>query len=69
MRSLLVALVAGSLVVTGAYSDDAPKQAPKVVLKSPVNPAMLIEEYHQLYSKKDYHTLYFGEIQECYETE
>ena len=35
MRSLLVALVAGSLVVTAVRSDEPAKQAPKVVLKSP----------------------------------
>ena len=35
MRSLLIATMAGLLCVTGGWSDEAPKQAPKIVLKSP----------------------------------
>jgi flavin reductase (DIM6/NTAB) family NADH-FMN oxidoreductase RutF len=41
----------------------------KIVLKSPIDPHLLAEEYGQMYPKKDYHTLYFGEILECYSTD
>ena len=41
----------------------------KIVLKAPIDPAHLAEEYNKLYPKKDYHTLFFGEIQDCYEIE
>lgn len=36
--------------------------------KALMDPAFLAEEYQKLYPQKDYHTLYFGEIKECYET-
>jgi flavin reductase (DIM6/NTAB) family NADH-FMN oxidoreductase RutF len=39
----------------------------KIVLKSAMDPALLEPEYEKLYPKKDYHTLYFGEILDCYE--
>lgn len=39
----------------------------KIVYKSAMNPAHLIADYETLYPAKDYHTLYFGEILECYE--
>lgn len=39
----------------------------KIVFKSPVNPEFLIQEYHGIYQEGDYHTLYFGEIMDCYE--
>ena len=42
----------------------------KIVFKAPMNPALLDQEYDKaLYPQKDYHTLYFGEILACYETE
>ncbi len=41
----------------------------KIVLKAAMDPAYLAEEYDDLYPKKDYHTLYFGEIQGCYQIE
>jgi flavin reductase (DIM6/NTAB) family NADH-FMN oxidoreductase RutF len=42
----------------------------KIVYKSAMNPAFLDQNYDQaIYPKKDYHTLYFGEILACYETE
>ena len=42
----------------------------KIVYKSAMNPVQLDKEYDSsLYPKKDYHTLYFGEILACYETE
>lgn len=42
----------------------------RIVFKSAMNPADLDKNYDTaLYPKKDYHTLYFGEILACYETE
>jgi flavin reductase (DIM6/NTAB) family NADH-FMN oxidoreductase RutF len=42
----------------------------KIVYKSAMNPSHLDKSYDKdLYPKKDYHTLYFGEILACYETE
>ena len=42
----------------------------KIVYKSAMNPAHLDKKYDSfLYPQKDYHTLYFGEIMACYETE
>jgi flavin reductase (DIM6/NTAB) family NADH-FMN oxidoreductase RutF len=37
-----------------------------IVYKSPLEPANLIEEYRHLYPLKDYHTIYYGEIMQCY---
>ena len=42
----------------------------KIVYRSAMDPARLDGEYDtRLYPEKDYHTLSFGEILECYETE
>lgn len=41
----------------------------KIIFKSVMDPTYLDETYDKLYPEKDYHTLYFGEIQDCYETE
>ena len=42
----------------------------KIVYKSAMNPVHLDKNYDKsLYPQKDYHTLYFGEILACYETE
>jgi flavin reductase (DIM6/NTAB) family NADH-FMN oxidoreductase RutF len=42
----------------------------KIVYKSAMNPTHLDKNYDKsLYPQKDYHTLYFGEIVACYETE
>lgn len=42
----------------------------RIVYKSAMNPAYLDKDYDKsLYPQKDYHTLYFGEIVGCYETE
>jgi flavin reductase (DIM6/NTAB) family NADH-FMN oxidoreductase RutF len=42
----------------------------KIVYKSAMNEAFLDKNYDKaLYPQKDYHTLYFGEILACYETE
>jgi flavin reductase (DIM6/NTAB) family NADH-FMN oxidoreductase RutF len=42
----------------------------KIVYKTAMNPAYLDRNYDtSLYPQKDYHTLYFGEILACYETE
>ena len=40
----------------------------KIVYKSAMDPAYLNKDYDtSLYPEKDYHTLYFGEIVDCYE--
>jgi flavin reductase (DIM6/NTAB) family NADH-FMN oxidoreductase RutF len=39
----------------------------KIVYKSAMDPSSLDAGYRQLYPKNDFHTLYFGEILECYE--
>jgi len=40
----------------------------KIVYKSAMDPAYLNKDYDTaLYPEKDYHTLYFGEIVDCYE--
>lgn len=42
----------------------------KIVYKSAMDPSHLDGDYDRsLYPEKDYHTLYFGEILECYETD
>lgn len=42
----------------------------KIVYKSAMDPAYLNKDYETaLYPEKDYHTLYFGEIVDCYEIE
>jgi flavin reductase (DIM6/NTAB) family NADH-FMN oxidoreductase RutF len=42
----------------------------KIVYKSAMDPAYLDKNYDTaLYPQKDYHTLYFGEIMACYETD
>jgi flavin reductase (DIM6/NTAB) family NADH-FMN oxidoreductase RutF len=42
----------------------------KIIYKSAMDPAHLDKGYDSaLYPKKDYHTLYFGEILACYETD
>jgi flavin reductase (DIM6/NTAB) family NADH-FMN oxidoreductase RutF len=39
----------------------------RIVYKNAIDPARLTREYDPIYPEKDYHTLYFGEIQACYE--
>lgn len=40
----------------------------KIIYKSAMDPTQLNEEYDAvIYPEKDYHTLYFGEIVNCYE--
>ena len=41
----------------------------RIVYKNAIDPTHLAREYDQIYPEKDYHTLYFGEIQACYEVE
>ncbi len=42
----------------------------KIVYKTAMDPKFLDSTYNEkLYSDKDYHTLYFGEIEACYKTE
>jgi flavin reductase (DIM6/NTAB) family NADH-FMN oxidoreductase RutF len=38
-----------------------------IVYKNPIDPGLLSAGYGHIYPEKDYHTLYFGEIQACYE--
>ena len=40
----------------------------KIVYKSAMDSALLDKDLEGLYPKKDYHTLYFGEILACYES-
>lgn len=39
----------------------------RIVFKTAMDPKFLTEDYKKLYRDNDYHTLYFGEIQDCYE--
>ena len=39
----------------------------RIVNKSAMDPQFLDETYQRFYPEKDYHTMYFGEILECYE--
>jgi flavin reductase (DIM6/NTAB) family NADH-FMN oxidoreductase RutF len=39
----------------------------RIVYKSAIDPVHLTSDYAAIYPEKDYHTLYFGEIQACYE--
>ena len=42
----------------------------KIIYKSAMDPAYLDKDYDSLvYPQKDYHTLYFGEILACYQTD
>ena len=41
----------------------------RIVYKSAMDPAHLSPDLASLYKHKDYHTLYFGEITACYQTE
>jgi flavin reductase (DIM6/NTAB) family NADH-FMN oxidoreductase RutF len=41
----------------------------KIILKAPIDPKWLDKECQALYPAKDYHTMYFGEILDCYETD
>ncbi len=39
----------------------------KIVFKSAMDPKFMAKDFEKIYPEKDYHTLYFGEIVECYE--
>ena len=41
----------------------------RMLYKSALDPQMMDPALEDLYPKKDYHTLYFGEIVACYQTE
>ena len=42
----------------------------KIIFKSAMDPVFLDNDYNTgLYADRDYHTLYFGEIMACYETD
>lgn len=50
--------------------DDETPQAEimkKMGFRSPIDPVHLTRDYDSLYPAKDYHTLYFGVLQTCYE--
>ena len=53
-----------SFIKTGAIHFEC-----RILLKTPMDPKCLDRECERLYPAKDYHTLYFGEILECYQTE
>jgi flavin reductase (DIM6/NTAB) family NADH-FMN oxidoreductase RutF len=38
----------------------------RIIYKTPMDPKFLAREVNSLYPKKDYHSLYFGEILGCY---
>jgi flavin reductase (DIM6/NTAB) family NADH-FMN oxidoreductase RutF len=40
----------------------------RIIYKSAIDPNSMIEEYTKIYPNKDYHTIYYGEILECYKT-
>jgi flavin reductase (DIM6/NTAB) family NADH-FMN oxidoreductase RutF len=39
----------------------------RIVYKNAIDPSRLTREFDPIYPEKDYHTIYFGEIQACYE--
>jgi len=39
----------------------------RIVYRNAIDPSRLTREFDSIYPEKDYHTLYFGEIQACYE--
>ena len=39
----------------------------KIIYKSAMDNALLNPDFEKLYPEKDYHTLYFGQITDCYE--
>jgi flavin reductase (DIM6/NTAB) family NADH-FMN oxidoreductase RutF len=41
----------------------------RILFKTPMDPTYLDPALEDLYPAKDYHTLYFGEIAACYETD
>ena len=41
----------------------------RIIYKSAMDPSLLDNEFEKLYPERDYHTLYFGEILACYQTD
>jgi len=41
----------------------------RIIFKTAMDPAFLDDNLESLYPENDYHTLYFGEILSCYQTE
>lgn len=39
-----------------------------IVYKSAIDPTHLVDSYTHLYPENDYHTVYYGEIKQCYTT-
>jgi flavin reductase (DIM6/NTAB) family NADH-FMN oxidoreductase RutF len=40
----------------------------RIVYKSAIDPSHMLDEVIQIYPNKDFHTMYYGEILECYTT-
>ena len=60
----------GRLVVSPISKTPGRHYECKIIYKSAMDPADLDKSYDtSLYPQKDYHTLYFGEILACYETD
>jgi len=60
----------GSKVVSPIIKTPGYHYECKIAYRSAMNPAYLDKNYDRsLYPQKDYHTLYFGEILACYETD
>jgi len=61
-------LVAGQMVTSPIINVPGLHYECKIVYKSAMDPAFLDKAYAAaIYPAKDYHTLYFGEIVDCYE--
>jgi flavin reductase (DIM6/NTAB) family NADH-FMN oxidoreductase RutF len=62
-------LVDAQMVITPLIKTPGIHFECKIVYKAAMDPKFLDKECEGLYPQKDYHTLYFGEILACYETE
>lgn len=58
----------GRLLISPAIDMPGRHYECRIVYKTAMEPGPLAPDYEHLYPGKDYHTLYFGEIQACYET-
>jgi flavin reductase (DIM6/NTAB) family NADH-FMN oxidoreductase RutF len=41
----------------------------RILLKTPMDPRLMDSSIEKVYPKKDYHTIYYGQIEACYETD
>jgi flavin reductase (DIM6/NTAB) family NADH-FMN oxidoreductase RutF len=60
--------IAGRSVESPVIDAPALHYEGKIVLKTPMDPALLIKDYATFYAHGDYHTLYYAEIINSYET-